>query len=263
MISTSSSSTSTPSENGSGTDPVKANPVLEYGISFDVWSAVPGFRRLALYVSERPSGRKQDRSRLEALLRAEELRAADMRGEYQGLLDAWRSAYVSLKLPVNRESKTALERLVTRVWRQGPGSIPFISHSVCVANTLSIRHAVPVGLFDASTVGQRISLRAAHGTESIHCFGEDQASRLSVGEIALIAEDLESAICSRWNSRGNRLHAVGTATTSAIWDFDFLDRVNSAELLRDAEDLISEAGIRIESAHLFSPSSPLWQVELG
>lgn len=127
-------------------------------------------------------------------------------------LAAWRRTFTGfgVKPTQYRSAVEALLRRLTKV-----GDIPSINSMVDMANLVSIRHRLPVAVFDQARVTGDTVVRFADGTESFTDLGSDVATQPEPGEVVFVDEaGLVSA--RRWCWRQSAQSAAGPATTSAL-----------------------------------------------
>jgi DNA/RNA-binding domain of Phe-tRNA-synthetase-like protein len=109
--------------------------------------------------------------------------------------------------------RSAAEALLRRLTKQG--DIPSINPLVDMANLVSIRHRLPVAVFDQSAVTGVTTVRFADGTERFADLGSDVVSNPESGEVIFVDEaGLVSA--RRWCWRQSDQSAARDSTTEAF-----------------------------------------------
>ena len=127
-------------------------------------------------------------------------------------IDAWRRAFRAFGVdPTGYRS--AAEALLRRLTKQG--SIPSINALVDIGNLVSIRHGLPVAMFDQRAMTGGTTVRFATGDESFTDLGSGQVETPEPGEVIFIDEaGLVSA--RRWCWRQSAESASGPETTEVL-----------------------------------------------
>jgi DNA/RNA-binding domain of Phe-tRNA-synthetase-like protein len=193
--------------------------------------------------------------------RAEQRAAAERLEATASLADlpsiaAWRRAFARFGAKPTQH-RNAAEALLRRLAKRG--DIPAIDALVDTGNLVSIRHAMPVAVFDLAGVASPITVRFATGSEPFTDLGSTESVHPDPGEVAFIdAEGVVSA--RRWCWRQSAGSATGPTTTEALFviegHHDTAERdVGSA--LADLAALLAshQPRGRIES-WLLSPTAP-------
>jgi DNA/RNA-binding domain of Phe-tRNA-synthetase-like protein len=127
-------------------------------------------------------------------------------------ISAWRSAFSRFGVKPT-QYRSATEALLRRLTKQG--DIPSINPMVDMANLVSIRHRLPVAVFDQSAVTGVTTVRFADGTEAFTDLGSDVVSNPEPGEVIFVEDDgLVSA--RRWCWRQSDQSAARPGTTEAL-----------------------------------------------
>jgi DNA/RNA-binding domain of Phe-tRNA-synthetase-like protein len=127
-------------------------------------------------------------------------------------ISAWRSAFSSFGVKPT-QYRSAAEALLRRLTKQG--DIPSINPLVDMANLVSIRHRLPVAVFDQAAVSGVTMVRFADGTENFTDLGADVVSHPDPGEVIFVDEaGLVSA--RRWCWRQSDQSAARPGTTEAL-----------------------------------------------
>ena len=98
-------------------------------------------------------------------------------------LAAWRRAFRAFGVDPTAY-RSAAEALLRRLTKQG--SIPSISALVDIGNLVSIRHALPVAVFDMRAVTAGLAVRFARGDETFTDLGSGSAESPEPGEVIFI-----------------------------------------------------------------------------
>ena len=127
-------------------------------------------------------------------------------------LAAWRRAFRTFGVdPTGYRS--AAEALLRRLTKQG--SIPSINLLVDTGNLVSIRHALPVAVFDQRAVTGGTTVRLASGGEAFTDLGSGEPQHPEPGEVIFVDEaGLVSA--RRWCWRQSAESASGPETAEAL-----------------------------------------------
>jgi DNA/RNA-binding domain of Phe-tRNA-synthetase-like protein len=127
-------------------------------------------------------------------------------------LGAWRRAFRSFGVDPTAY-RSAAEALLRRLTKQG--EIPSINTLVDIGNLVSIRHALPVAVFDQRAMTGGTTVRFATGEEAFTDLGSGQRETPEPGEVIFIDEaGLVSA--RRWCWRQSAESASGPATTEIL-----------------------------------------------
>ena len=125
---------------------------------------------------------------------------------------AWRRAFTAFGAKPT-QYRNAAEALLRRLDKHG--DIPSISTLVDLGNLVSIRHAMPVAVFDRAHVAGSITVRFAEGTEPFTDLGSSETVTPEPGEVVFVDE--EGVVCARrWCWRQSAQSATGPATTEAL-----------------------------------------------
>ena len=125
---------------------------------------------------------------------------------------AWRRAFAQFGTKPTQH-RNAAESLLRRLSKQG--EIPGINTLVDIGNLVSIRHALPVAMFDLAHISGGISVRFADGDEPFADLGSSEAVHPDPGEVIFV--DDAGVVCARrWCWRQSAGSATGDATTEAL-----------------------------------------------
>jgi DNA/RNA-binding domain of Phe-tRNA-synthetase-like protein len=127
-------------------------------------------------------------------------------------LAAWRRVFSGFGVKPT-QYRSAAESLLRRLTKQG--DIPSINTLVDLANLVSIRHALPVAVFDQAAVTGMTTVRFATGDEPFTDLGSDTVTYPIEGEVIFVDEaPLVSA--RRWCWRQSAQSAAGLQTTEVV-----------------------------------------------
>jgi len=153
---------------------------------------------------------------LEAAFRDEQaavrVRLADTPLSDLPTLAAWRSAFRAFGVDPT-QYRSAAEALLRRLVKQG--ELPSISTLVDLANLVSIRHALPVAVFDARAISSDVVVRFARGDEPWADLGASESDHPEPGEVVFV--DAVDAVCARrWCWRQSRASATREDTSEVL-----------------------------------------------
>ncbi len=127
-------------------------------------------------------------------------------------LAAWRRVFSSFGVSPT-QYRNAAEALLRRLTKRG--DIPSINLLVDLANLVSIRHRLPVAVFDQGPVHGSTVVRFADGDERFTDLGTRESSPPAAGEVVFVDNDgLVSA--RRWCWRQSLQSAAGPDTTDVL-----------------------------------------------
>jgi carboxymethylenebutenolidase len=127
-------------------------------------------------------------------------------------LAAWRRVFSGFGVDPTAY-RSAAEALLRRLTKQG--SIPSINTLVDIGNLVSIRHALPVAVFDQRALTGATTVRFAAGDESFTDLGSGERETPRPGEVIFVDE--AGLVCARrWCWRQSAESASGPATTEVI-----------------------------------------------
>lgn len=125
---------------------------------------------------------------------------------------AWRRVFSGFGAEPTRY-RNAAEALLRRLEKQG--SLPAVSTLVDLGNLVSIRHALPVAVFDLAAVHGPITVRFAHGDEPFLDLGSNVVERPEPGEVIFL-DDAGTVHARRWCWRQSRRSATRPETTEIL-----------------------------------------------
>lgn len=127
-------------------------------------------------------------------------------------LAAWRRVFRGFGVDPT-QYRSAAEALLRRLTKQG--ELPSIGTLVDLANLVSIRHALPVAVFDLQGIRGGLTVRFAKGDEAWADLGASATERPAPGEVVFVdAADVVAA--RRWCWRQSAGSAASAATTDVL-----------------------------------------------
>jgi DNA/RNA-binding domain of Phe-tRNA-synthetase-like protein len=127
-------------------------------------------------------------------------------------LAAWRRAFRAFGVDPTAY-RSAAEALLRRLIKQG--SVPSINALVDIGNLVSIRHALPVAVFDLRAVTGRTTVGFATGEESFTDLGSGARETPEPGEVIFV-DDVGLVSARRWCWRQSAESASGPDTTEVL-----------------------------------------------
>lgn len=127
-------------------------------------------------------------------------------------LAAWRRVFRAFGVDPT-QYRSAAEALLRRLVKQG--GLPSIGTLVDIANLVSIRHALPVAVFDRSALSGTMTVRIARGDEAWTDLGSSVAEHPEPGEV-IFADELDRVSARRWCWRQSLASAARDDTSSIL-----------------------------------------------
>jgi DNA/RNA-binding domain of Phe-tRNA-synthetase-like protein len=127
-------------------------------------------------------------------------------------LAAWRGVFRSFGVDPT-QYRSASEALLRRLTKKG--DIPGINLLVDLANLVSIRYALPVAVFDTTSLNGVVTVHFADGTERYTTLGQGELEHPEAGEV-VFSDDTKLVIARRWCWRQSDQSAAQLETTQAI-----------------------------------------------
>ena len=127
-------------------------------------------------------------------------------------LAAWRRVFRGFGVDPT-QYRSAAEALLRRLVKQG--ELPTIGTLVDLANLVSIRHALPVAVFDLASVDGEISVRPARGDEPWIDLGSSTTDHPAPGEV-IFSDGSGSVVARRWCWRQSAGSAASPSTTEVL-----------------------------------------------
>jgi DNA/RNA-binding domain of Phe-tRNA-synthetase-like protein len=109
-------------------------------------------------------------------------------------LAAWRRVFRGFGVDPT-QYRSAAEALLRRLTKQG--ELPSIGTLVDLANLVSIRHALPVAVFDLRSIDGCLAVQFARGDERWADLGSSRTERPEPGEV-IFADDADVVMARRW-----------------------------------------------------------------
>jgi DNA/RNA-binding domain of Phe-tRNA-synthetase-like protein len=127
-------------------------------------------------------------------------------------LAAWRRVFRGFGVDPT-QYRSAAEALLRRLTKQG--ELPSIGSLVDLANLVSIRHALPIAVFDLAAVRGGITVRFARGDERWVDLGSSTTERPEPGEVVFVDES-DTVVARRWCWRQSAESAARASTTDIL-----------------------------------------------
>ncbi len=127
-------------------------------------------------------------------------------------LAAWRRAFRAFGVDPTAY-RSAAEALLRRLTKQG--SIPSINTLVDIGNLVSIRHGLPVAIFDRRAMTGGLTVCLATGTEAFTDLGSGERESPEPGE-AIFIDEAGLVSARRWCWRQSAESASGPTTTEIL-----------------------------------------------
>lgn len=150
-------------------------------------------------------------------------------------LVAWRRAFAKFGVKPT-QYRNAAESLLRRLTKDG--DIPSINLLVDMANLVSIRHRVPVAVFDQGHVTGTTVVRFARGDERFTDLGSELVSSPEVGEVIFV-DDAGVVSARRWCWRQSAQSAAGPDSVEALMTIEGLHDGADETVVAATSDLLS------------------------
>lgn len=172
---------------------------------------------------------------------------------------AWRRAFTAFGVKPTKY-RNAVESLLRRLTKHG--DIPSINTLVDMANLVSIRHRMPVAVFDQSQVTGATTVRFATGAESFTDLGSDTPTSPEEGEVIFV-DEASVVSARRWCWRQSAQSAASLDTVEALITIEG-QHEGAEEDVRRATDHLVELLARFQhgaevSQGLLSPEAPRFE----
>ena len=151
-----------------------------------------------------------------------------------GNLAAWRNAFRRFGVDPTKY-RSAVEALLRRLTKKG--DIPSINTLVDIGNLVSIRHRLPVAIFDVAQLNGKLSVQFARGDENFTPLFAKEAEHPEAGEV-IFADSSEVVVARRWCWRQSEESAARAATTDVIVATEGLHAGAEADLGAAVGDLV-------------------------
>jgi DNA/RNA-binding domain of Phe-tRNA-synthetase-like protein len=157
-------------------------------------------------------------------------------------LAAWRRAFRAFGVDPTAY-RSASEALLRRLTKQG--SIPSINTLVDIGNLVSIRHALPVAVFDLASIDGGLTVRFASGDEVFTDLGSGASDAPDAGEVIFI-DEADRVAARRWCWRQSAESASAAMTTDVLVTVEGHHADARADVLAAVADL--ETLLRAQAA---------------
>lgn len=149
-------------------------------------------------------------------------------------IKAWRAVFTAFGVKPTRH-RNAAEALLRRLQRHG--DIPSFSPTVDLGNLISIRHNLPVAVFDLDTFEKPLTVRLADGTESFTGIGSSESESPAPDEVVFV--DSAGAVAARrWCWKQGASAATQPSTTSAMFVIEAAHAEAPADVRSASSDLV-------------------------
>ncbi|WP_217914434.1 B3/B4 domain-containing protein [Miltoncostaea marina] len=148
---------------------------------------------------------------------------------------AWRRAFSAFGVRPTQH-RSAAEALLRRLGKEG--AIPSIGALVDIGNLVSIRHALPVAVFDLAALGGGVTVRFADGDERFTDLGSGADATPERGEVVLV--DRHGAVVARrWCWRQSTHSVAGPDTSEALLLVEGHHDAAAADVAAAVADLVA------------------------
>src|SRR6266487_7187994 len=127
-------------------------------------------------------------------------------------LAAWRGAFRKFGVDPT-QCRSSPEAMLRRLIKKG--DIPSINLLVDIGNLISIRYALPGGIFDTRAIQGSITVHFAGGTERYTTLGQAEVEHPEPGEV-VFSDETGLVTARRWCWRQSEQSAAQPETTDAI-----------------------------------------------
>ncbi len=173
-------------------------------------------------------------------------------------LAAWRRVFRGFGVDPT-QYRSAAEGLLRRLTKQG--AVPSIGTLVDLANLVSIRHTLPVAVFDLASIKGGITVRFARGDERWADLGSSTAERPDPGEVIFV-DEADVVVARRWCWRQNAGSAAHDDTTEILVTVEGHHPEAAADVEGALDDLAgllrTHAGARIVRRALLTAVAPVF-----
>jgi DNA/RNA-binding domain of Phe-tRNA-synthetase-like protein len=173
-------------------------------------------------------------------------------------LAAWRRVFRGFGVDPTAY-RSAAEALLRRLTKQG--SIPSVSALVDIGNLVSVRHQLPVAVFDLSHLEGGLTVRRAEGTESFTELGSGERQTPDAGEVIFL--DGADQVCARrWCWRQSLESASSSTTTDVLITVEGHHGAAADDVSAAVEDLLALLDTYAPSPTtangIVTAASPVW-----
>jgi DNA/RNA-binding domain of Phe-tRNA-synthetase-like protein len=148
-------------------------------------------------------------------------------------LAAWRRAFRGFGVDPT-QYRSAAEALLRRLVKQG--ELPSIGTLVDLANLVSIRHALPIAVFDLSGFAGGLTVRFARGDEPWGDLGSSTADHPEPGEVIFV-DEADVVAARRWCWRQSAASAAREDTRDILVTVEGLHVGAAEDVARALDDL--------------------------
>jgi DNA/RNA-binding domain of Phe-tRNA-synthetase-like protein len=153
-------------------------------------------------------------------------------------LSAWRATFSGFGVKPT-QYRSAAEALLRRLTKQG--DIPSINPLVDLANLVSVRHRLPVAVFDQRAATGVTIVRFAVGNEPFTDLGADAVTNPEPGEV-VFADEADLVSARRWCWRQSDQSAARSSTVEALVTVESQHEGGEEDVRRAIEDLLDLFG---------------------
>ena len=143
---------------------------------------------------------------------------------------AWQNMFAAFDVNPNK-CPPSMANLIKRVY--GGKEMPYINNLVCAFNIVSMRHIIPAGGDDLSTVQGNIGLVRAAGDETYIPLGSagaaDAIEHPKAGEVILMDTGSKNVLCRAWCWKNGDTTKIQETTTDVAINLDILPPIDAAE----------------------------------
>jgi DNA/RNA-binding domain of Phe-tRNA-synthetase-like protein len=152
-------------------------------------------------------------------------------------IQAWRRTFARMRLKPT-QYRCASESLLRRVRKEG--SLPQIHPLIDICNAVSVAFAIPVAVFDASTIARYLEVRYAAGDETYETFSGEVENPDS--REVIFADGAGRAHARRWTNRQSGYSAVRDTTSAALIVAEAMHSSGPADVRKLMGTLADELG---------------------
>lgn len=150
-------------------------------------------------------------------------------------LAAWRAAFRGFGVDPT-QYRCAAEALLRRLTKAG--TIPSVNTLVDLGNLVSIRHALPVAVFDLRDTPGATTVRFAEGTERFTPLGQDVVEHPTPGEV-IFCDDAGLVSARRWCWRQSAESAARDDSTTVLITIEAQHAGGRADVEAAQRDLLA------------------------
>lgn len=147
---------------------------------------------------------------------------------------AWRRTFTACGVKPTQH-RVAAEALLRRLHKAG--NIPSISTLVDIGNLVSIRHGLPVAVFDQASVEGTTTVRFATGEERFTDLGAEDSIAPESGEVVFV-DDAGLVSARRWCWRQSAQSATTASTTEVLITVEAQHDESEGDVVAAVDDLV-------------------------